>query len=120
MRAAPLLTLVAGAVMAIGAYAYWQDQRAARDCASITAVQDRPQVSVFGQLKTVSLAPRAGTPTLEAALYDGSGVVTLIWLGRRQIPGIKPGAALTAEGRVSCHDGRRIIYNPRYELQVAG
>jgi hypothetical protein len=97
-----------------------QDESAKHDCASILEVQDRQLVSVFGHLKTVSLAPRAGTPTLEASLYDGSGTVTLVWLGRRQIPGIKPGAALTAEGRVSCHDGRRVIYNPRYELQVTG
>jgi hypothetical protein len=96
------------------------DERAARECASIADLTDRQQVSVYGHLKSVSLAPRAGTPTLEAALYDGSGVVTLVWLGRRQISGIRPGAALTAQGRVSCHDGRRVIYNPRYELQVAG
>ena len=50
-------------------------------------------VTVYGHLKNVSLAPRAGTPTLEATLYDGSGVVTLVWLGRRKIVGIKPGVA---------------------------
>jgi hypothetical protein len=66
---------------------------------------DRDLVSVYGHIKHVTLAPRAGTPTLEAALYDGSGVVTLVWLGRRTIVGVKPGAAV-AHGRVSCHEGR--------------
>ena len=28
-------------------------------------------MTVFGHLKNVTLAPRAGTPTLEATLYDG-------------------------------------------------
>jgi hypothetical protein len=87
-------------------------------CQQIHDLSDREVVTVFGHLKTVSLAPRAGTPTLEASLYDGSGAVTLVWLGRRQILGIKPGVSLIASGRVSCQDGRRIMFNPRYELQV--
>lgn len=95
-----------------------QTERQSRGCQRIEAVADREVVTVYGQLNSVSLAPRAGTPTLEAALYDGSGVITLVWLGRRTIAGIKPGASLVAWGRVSCHDSRRVIYNPRYELRV--
>lgn len=87
-------------------------------CQQIDGVDDRELVTIYGHLRNVSLAPRAGTPTLEADLYDGSGVVTLVWLGRRTITGIKPGASLVATGRVSCHDHRRVIYNPRYELRV--
>ena len=87
-------------------------------CRQIVGLGDRELVTIFGHLKNVSLAPRAGTPTLEAVLYDGSGDVTLVWLGRRTIVGIKPGASLVASGRVSCHDQRRVIYNPRYELRV--
>ena len=45
--------------------------------------------------------------------------MTLVWLGRRKIAGIKPGASLVAHGRVSCQDGRRIIFNPRYELRAS-
>jgi RecG-like helicase len=92
--------------------------RKGEGCQQITGVTDRELVTVYGHVKNVSLAPRAGTPTLEAALYDGSGVVTLVWLGRRKIAGIKPGAGLVAKGRVSCHEGRRVIYNPRYELRA--
>jgi RecG-like helicase len=87
-------------------------------CQSIKALHDRELVTVYGHVKNVTLAPRAGTPTLEAALYDGSGVVTLVWLGRRTIAGVKPGVSLLAHGRVSCHEGRRVIYNPRYELRT--
>jgi len=87
-------------------------------CQEISGLGDRELVTVYGHLKSVSLAPLAGTPTLEAVLYDGSGDVTLVWLGRRTIVGIKPGASLVATGRVSCHDQRRVIYNPRYELRA--
>jgi hypothetical protein len=55
-------------------------------------------------------------PTLEAELFDGSGSVTLVWLGRRRIPGIEPGRTLTARGRFADVEGKRVIYNPRYEL----
>ncbi len=87
-------------------------------CAPIDSVVDRAIVTVFGHVKAVALAPRAGVPTLEADLYDGAGILTLVWLGRRKIVGIKPGVELVATGRVSCHDGRRVIFNPRYELRA--
>jgi len=93
-------------------------ERQVQRCQQINGITDREVVTLYGELKNVSLAPRAGTPSLEASLYDGSGVVTLVWLGRRKIAGIKPGVGLVVSGRVSCHDGRRVIYNPRYELQA--
>lgn len=95
-----------------------QAERQVQGCQMINGTHDREVVTVYGELKNVSLAPRAGTPTLEASLYDGSGAVTLVWLGRRKIPGIKCGASLVASGRVSCQDGQRIMYNPRYELRA--
>ncbi len=95
-----------------------QSESKSSGCQQIAAVGDRELVSVYGHLKSVSLAPRAGVPTLEAVLYDGSGAVTLVWLGRRTIAGIKPGAQLVATGRVSCQDSVRVIYNPRYELRA--
>ncbi len=74
-------------------------------------------VSVTGRLRTVVYTPRTNLPTLEADLYDGSDVVTLVWLGRRQIAGIEPGRVLTARGRVAVRDRRKVIYNPHYELE---
>ena len=77
-------------------------------------------VCVAGSLRAVVLRPRAGVPTLEAELYDGTGTVTLIWLGRRRIRGIDPGRQLVARGRLTQHDGRETIYNPSYELRASG
>ena len=94
-----------------------ETERKVQRCQQITSIGDRQVVTLYGQLKNVSLAPRAGTPNLEASLYDGSGIVTLVWLGRRKIAGIRPGVGLVVTGRVSCQDGHRVIYNPRYELQ---
>ncbi|MCU1591710.1 MAG: nucleic acid binding OB-fold tRNA/helicase-type [Frankiales bacterium] len=76
-------------------------------------------VCVAGSLRAVVLRPRAGVPTLEAELYDGTGTVTLIWLGRRRIRGIDPGRSLVVHGRLTRQDGRPTIYNPAYELRAS-
>ena len=78
--------------------------------------EDRQVVSLTGAVATVTIHPRGGYPALEVELRDGSGAVTLVWLGRRQIPGIDPGRSLMVSGRISCHEGRRVMYNPKYEL----
>jgi RecG-like helicase len=78
--------------------------------------EDRQRVQLTGTVSTVTISPRAGHPALEVELRDGSGAVTLVWLGRRQIPGIDCGRTIKVWGRISCHDSRRLIYNPRYEL----
>lgn len=77
---------------------------------------DRERVTLQGTLRTVTLRPRGGVPALEAELYDGTGTLTVIWLGRRRISGIQPGRSLKVRGRIGRHDGHRILYNPRYEL----
>jgi RecG-like helicase len=81
--------------------------------------EDRQRVQLTGTVSTVTITPRGGHPALEVELRDGSGAVTLVWLGRRQIPGIDPGRTLKVWGRISCHEGKRLIYNPRYELMEA-
>ncbi|WP_244927698.1 OB-fold nucleic acid binding domain-containing protein [Nocardioides sp. W7] len=83
---------------------------------SIATAPDRERVLLRGTLRTVTLRPRGGVPALEAELFDGSGVITLVWLGRRRIAGISPGRSIQVQGRIGQHDGVRILYNPRYEL----
>jgi hypothetical protein len=82
--------------------------------------RDRAQVCVVGMLRTVTIQPRGGSPSLQAELWDGSGSVDVIWIGRRRIPGIEPGRVLRAEGRMTQRDGRRVMFNPKYELRPSG
>ena len=82
----------------------------------IAQAPDRERVRLSGTLHTVTLRPRGGVPALESDLDDGSGRVTIVWLGRRRISGIAPGRSIRVEGRIGVHDGVRIMYNPRYEL----
>jgi RecJ-like exonuclease len=87
-------------------------------CRCADTVKRGDLVSVAGRLRTVVYTPRTNLPTLEADLYDGTDVITLVFLGRRQISGIEPGRALTAHGRVAMREGRKVIYNPQYELEA--
>jgi hypothetical protein len=87
-------------------------------CEPVSACRKGAVVTVTGRLKSVVYTPRETVPTLEAELFDGSGAVTLVWLGRRRIPGIEPGRSLTARGRFASFDGRKVIYNPWYELSA--
>lgn len=91
---------------------------AASGCALISDVCRGQLVTVSGRLRTVVYTPRTNLPTLEAELYDGTGSVTLVWLGRRHIAGVEPGRPVTARGRVAVRDDRKVIYNPYYELDT--
>lgn len=85
----------------------------------ISSCGERQRVCVMGTLRTVTLNPRGGSPALEAELYDGSDFVDLIWLGRRKIAGVEPGRTVRAEGLVTMCSGRKVIFNPRYELRAS-
>lgn len=83
---------------------------------TVSKCQDRVPVTVLGTIRAMTIRPRAGVPALEAELYDGSGTVTLVWLGRRTIAGLGPGREIRATGRITTAEGRKLIYNPRYEM----
>ena len=85
----------------------------------ITDSRLRERVDVAGTLRTVTLRPRGSTPTMEAELWDGTGRVLLVWLGRRDIPGIEPGRKIVVHGWLTSVKGERAIYNPAYELHAA-
>ena len=82
----------------------------------IASLPPRQAATVCGTLRSVTLRPRAGVPALEAELYDGTGSLYVVWLGRRHIAGIEPGRRLRIEGMVTENDGQRAVFNPRYEL----
>jgi hypothetical protein len=74
------------------------------------------EVTVLGRLRSVEYGPQDAAATLEAELFDGTEGVTLIWLGRRRIPGIEPGRTMRVRGRLALREGRKVLYNPYYEI----
>jgi hypothetical protein len=94
-----------------------QDALSTQGATPIARCQDREPVCVLGTLRTVTFRPRAGVPALQADLWDGTGSLTVVWLGRRSIPGIDPGRTIKIRGRITSLRGQRVIYNPIYELR---
>jgi hypothetical protein len=97
-----------------------QERAAALGGVPIAELAVRQRATVCGTLRSVTLRPRAGVPALEAELYDGSGSISLVWLGRRHIAGIEPGRRLRVSGMVTDAEGMVSIFNPGYELVPRG
>jgi hypothetical protein len=87
-------------------------------CAHMGEAAPRQEVNLVGEITSVRIVPRAGSPSLEATISDGTGSVTAVWTGRRRIAGIAPGKRMTISGRGAPigPGGRLLYYNPRYEL----
>ena len=75
------------------------------------------RTTIAGRLRSVTLRPVASAPAVEAELWDGTGRLTLLFLGRRRIPGITPGRHLEVTGRPVLRDGEWCMVNPRYVLK---
>lgn len=71
---------------------------------------------VGGTVRSVRLTPVGGVPTFAVDLWDGSGSVRLVFLGRRAVRGLEVGRTLLARGRLTGRAGRQTIFNPRYEI----
>jgi amino acid transporter len=82
----------------------------------IGQVQPRRRARVAGRVVTVTVRPRGGVPLLECVLADRTGRICLVFQGRRQIPGIEPGARILAEGTVAQRGDQLVILNPVYEV----
>lgn len=84
----------------------------------IADAQPRQEVTVAGEISSLRIVPRAGTPSLEATIKDGSGSMVIVWTGRRHIAGVVPGKRLVLSGRGTAQGAgsRLTVLNPRYEL----
>jgi RecG-like helicase len=92
---------------------HYCDELEATPMSQITA---RAPIRVAGEIRTVTIVPRAGAPATEVAVSDGRGSVVAVFLGRRKIAGMSPGRRVVLSG-VAGRDGNRfIVYNPEYTL----
>lgn len=83
---------------------------------SVRDITERRKVSLTGFISSMVVHPRSAAATVEADLFDGTGTITLIWLGRESITGIDPGTRLAVTGFAARRGNHRVMYNPRYEI----
>jgi amino acid transporter len=79
-------------------------------------VVHRQRTRVAGRVRAVNVKPWSGVPTFECTLVDGSGALSVVFLGRRNVPGIETGAKLILSGTIGSYQGRLALLNPIYEF----
>ena len=84
----------------------------------IADVQWRQQVTIEGQVQTLRVKPSAGSTTVECIVEDGTGAMSIVFVGRRQIGGLEVGSRIRAKGTAADHRGRLAILNPAYSLLI--
>jgi RecG-like helicase len=85
-------------------------------CTKADQLDPRATARVAGEVQSVRVVPRAGSPCLEVTVSDGYGAVVGIFFGRRKLAGLSPGRRLVLEGVVAPLGNRNVMYNPVYEL----
>jgi RecG-like helicase len=82
----------------------------------IADAPSRERVKLAGVVKRITVHPEHGLEALEALLVDGTGGISVVWMGRRTIPGLTLGTRVVVEGVVGDQrQGRRIV-NPSFEF----
>ena len=93
------------------------DEPGPREAQPISALRWRSRAKVAGRIKTVRVQPLSDVPSVQCVLVDGSGqAITLVFLGRASISGLRSGSMLIAEGMVGKHRGKLAMINPAFEL----
>jgi hypothetical protein len=76
----------------------------------------RTPVRFAGEITSLRIVPRAGSPAIEVTVTDGRGAAVAVFLGRARVRGLTPGRRMVVEG-VAVQDGpEKLVYNPTYEL----
>ncbi|MGQ0617156.1 MAG: hypothetical protein ACT4PW_09210 [Acidimicrobiia bacterium] len=86
------------------------------DVMSIDECPMRVPVRIGGEVQGLRVVPRAGSPSLEITVADGTAKAVAVFLGRQRLPGLECGRGVILEG-VARRDGARLVLlNPAYTL----
>jgi hypothetical protein len=84
---------------------------------SIADAPTRTQTKVAGEVTGIRVVPRAGSPSLEVTVSDGSGATAVaVFTGRTSIPGLQPGRGVVLEGVGRSEGKGLLLLNPKYQL----
>ena len=77
----------------------------------------RVPVKLAGVVRRITVFPMEGNESLEAVVSDGTGEVTVVFMGRRVMPGLNLGTRVVVEGvEGEQRDGSRRMVNPKLEF----
>jgi len=84
----------------------------------IVDVRWRQRVTIEGRVQTLRVKPSAGSSTVECIVEDGTGAMSIVFVGRRHIGGLEVGTRIRAQGTAAEWKGKLAILNPAYALLV--
>jgi amino acid transporter len=90
------------------------------DRVPIGQLEFRQRARVAGKVYALRVQPWSGVAALELTLVDDTGAITVVFFGRRQIPGVSSGTKLVVDGVVGEHRGKMAMLNPAYEIRLDG
>jgi len=91
---------------------------ARKEWTAIGKVKPRAIETTGGRIAYIEVSPRDAPARLTVRVVDPSGAIDCIFIGRRLIAGLEPGAIVGIEGRIAAGDDVPVIFNPRYELRL--
>jgi len=78
----------------------------------------RDKVRIAGVIKRITVFPVQDSESLEALVSDGTGEVTVVFMGRRGIGGLSLGTRVVVEGVMGVTRGSNRMINPRLEFSA--
>ncbi|MDR2973845.1 MAG: OB-fold nucleic acid binding domain-containing protein [Propionibacteriaceae bacterium] len=85
---------------------------------TIASIKARQVVHLYGEVHSVTINPSGSLAGFQADFYDGTGHLTLAWLGRSHVPGIVVGSTMRVTGRVTRQGSDLVVYNPVYTIEA--
>jgi hypothetical protein len=83
----------------------------------IADLKHRDRATVAGRVRSLRVNPSFDVASLEATVTDASGgEVLAVFMGRKDIPGVRTGTQILLTGTVGERRGRLAMLNPVYEL----
>jgi RecG-like helicase len=76
----------------------------------------REPARIAGVIRRMTVLPFEGKEALQALISDGTGEVTVVFMGRRGIGGLSLGARVVVEGVLAEQRGDVRMMNPRLEF----
>jgi hypothetical protein len=83
----------------------------------ISEARWRDHVTISGSVRSIRVVSSHDSPTLEIVVADDDGAISIVFLGRRQVAGIRVDSMIEATGTVGVFQNRLAMLNPEYTLR---
>lgn len=83
----------------------------------IAQARGRRLVDCRGEIRSTGVLSFGSGSWFTAEVVDDTGRLMVVWMGRVDLPGVRPGRRIRVKGRLTVGRGRRMVFNPDYALE---